>query len=120
LPYFNQEDAGSTARRQRGTGMTFLKIALISLGFAAVATPVVSGKIERACNKSDRSVSNRTCSCIQDVANVKLTNGDQALAAKFFKDPQLAQDTRQSDNRSKEEFWKRYKEFGNLAAKHCS
>lgn len=100
--------------------MNIMKIAIISLGFAAVATPVVSGKIERACNKSDRSVSNRTCSCIQDVANVKLSNSDQSLAAKFFKDPQLAQDTRQSDNKAKEAFWLRYKEFGDLAAKHCS
>jgi hypothetical protein len=54
------------------------------------------------------------------VADVKLSSLDQTMAAKFFKDPQRAQDTRQSDKRSAEAFWLRYKEFGYLAAKHCS
>jgi len=100
--------------------MKISKIVFTAAALTMAANPVAAGKIERACNKSDRSVSRSTCSCIQDVANVKLTRLDQAMAAKFFKDPQLAQDTRQSDKRSAEAFWKRYKEFGQLAGKHCS
>ena len=100
--------------------MKLIKFTVVSVVLAATVTPAISGKIERACNSSTRSASATTCSCIQDVADVKLSGGDQTLAAKFFTDPQRAQDTRQSDNRSTEAFWKRYKEFGVLAAKHCS
>lgn len=100
--------------------MKLIKFILASVIFSASVTPAVSGKIERACIKSERSTSSSTCSCIQGVADAKLSNGDQTLAATFFTDPQRAQDTRQSDNRSTEAFWLRYKEFGQLAAKHCS
>jgi hypothetical protein len=100
--------------------MNVLRIGIVCAALAATVTPAVSGKIERACNKSERSVSRSTCSCIQNVADARLSRTDQSLAAKFFKDPQMAQDTRQSDNRSKEAFWKRYKSFGSEAAKHCS
>jgi len=84
------------------------------------ANPIYAGSIEHACNKSPRNATRTTCSCIQKVADVKLSNGDQKQAAKFFANPQLAQDTRQSDNPSKERFWLRYKAFGQLAARHCS
>lgn len=104
----------------RNGHMKLVKLSIICVALAASVTPAVSGKIERACIKSDRPASRSTCSCIQDVADVKLSSNDQTAAAKFFKDPQRAQDTRQSDNRSTEAFWKRYKEFGQLAAKHCS
>ena len=100
--------------------MKLVKLSIVCAVLAASVTPAVSGKIERACIKSDRPASRSTCSCIQDVADAKLSSGDQTMAAKFFTDPQRAQDTRQSDNRSAEAFWKRYKEFGQLAAKHCS
>ena len=104
----------------RNGHMKLVKLSIVCVALAASVTPAVSGKIERACIKSERPASRSTCSCIQNVADVKLSSGDQAMAAKFFADPQRAQDTRQSDNRSAEAFWKRYKEFGHLAAKHCS
>ncbi|WP_284375280.1 hypothetical protein [Amylibacter marinus] len=91
----------------------------LSLALGTSSVPLYAGKIQSACLKSDRRVDRATCSCIQQVANAKLSNSDQSLAAKFFKNPQLAQDTRQSDVRSKERFWKRYKEFGELAQMHC-
>ena len=85
-----------------------------------IAAPLYAGTIERACNKSPRNATRATCSCIQKVADVKLSRGDQKQAAKFFVDPQLAQDTRQSDNPTKERFWLRYKAFGQLATQYCS
>ncbi len=84
------------------------------------ASGVQAGTIERACVNSQRSTSPAVCSCIQQVADMKLSRSDQRLAAKFFKDPHLAQETRQSDNRSKEKFWLRYKEWGQTAAQTCS
>lgn len=100
--------------------MKLFKLTAVCVALAATVTPAVSGKIERACNKSERNVSRSTCSCIQNVADAQLSRTDQTLAAKFFKDPQMAQDTRQSDRRSHEVFWKRYKAFGSVAARSCS
>jgi hypothetical protein len=53
------------------------------------------------------------------VADIQLSGSDQRQAAKFFQDPQLAQDTRQSGNAAKERFWLRYKAFGLSAAEQC-
>lgn len=97
-----------------------MKIITTAIVILCLASPTLAGgKIERACNKSDRQASRSTCKCIQRVANNELSRTDQKLAAKFFKDPQLAQDTRQSDNAGKERFWKRYKNFGNTARETC-
>ncbi|PIB23522.1 hypothetical protein BFP76_08260 [Amylibacter kogurei] len=83
--------------------------------------PINAGVIERACNKMDRKAATRsTCSCVQQVANQKLSYSDQRKAAKFFKDPHLAQVTRQSDNSATEKFWLRYKAFGTTAGQVCS
>ncbi len=97
-----------------------MKIRLITPAILLMCAPLNAATIEKACNGSNRTASNETCSCIQKVANVTLSNRDQKQAAKFFKNPQLAQDTRQSDNPSKERFWLRYKEFGLLAEENCS
>lgn len=83
--------------------------------------PLTAGVIERACNKMDRKAATRsTCSCVQQVADQKLSYTDQRKAAKFFKDPHLAQETRQSDNAATERFWLRYKAFGTSAGQICS
>ncbi len=79
-----------------------------------------TGDISRACLEADRrAASPALCSCVQQVANQSLSNGDRARAAAFFSDPQLAQDTRQSDRRSDERFWDRYKAFTELATQIC-
>ncbi|MEP5761761.1 MAG: hypothetical protein ABJ327_21110 [Litoreibacter sp.] len=80
-----------------------------------------SGPIERACNASSRSASTpRLCDCIQQVANVRLSNRqDQRLAATFFATPHKAQDIRQSDRSSHEAFWLRYKAFAETAELSC-
>ena len=93
---------------------TLLAVAVLTAGTAQ------GGTIETACNKSPRSSSPSLCSCIQRVADTKLNRSDQRLAAKFFADPHLAQETRQSNNQSKEKFWLRYKDWGYTAAKTCS
>jgi hypothetical protein len=97
-----------------------MKTILIACAATLIAAPLYAGAIERACIKSPRQAANRaTCSCIQHVADIKLTRADQKQAAKFFAEPQLAQDTRQSSNPSTERFWLRYKAFGYTAAEQC-
>lgn len=101
----------------------FLLVALVAAFSLSITAPVAQagGKIQRACIKADRKAATRNlCSCIQDVADQILSRSDQRKAAKFFKDPQKAQDTRQSDNASNEAFWQRYKKFGVTAKSYCS
>jgi hypothetical protein len=97
-----------------------MKTLLIVYVISMIATPIYAGAIERACNKSERkAVTAEKCSCIQKVAAGRLSARDQKIAASFFSQPQLAQDTRQSDSPSTERFWKRYKAWGITSAKYC-
>ncbi len=98
----------------------FSALFLASFLMSATALPAEAGTMSRACMKSDRKAKSRnTCRCLQSVADAKLSRRDQAKAAKFFKDPQLAQSIRQSDKRSDELFWKRYKAFGVTFSASC-
>lgn len=84
-------------------------------------SPALAGAMSNACMKSDRKTKSRKmCRCLQKVANQNLSHRDQKLAASFFKDPHKSQEVRQSDKRSHEQFWKRYKEFGSVFAASCS
>lgn len=93
----------------------------LSLGLlVAAAGPAMAGPIETACLRSDRSGGDRAmCGCIQQVADMTLTGSDQRLAARFFSDPDRAQEIRQSDRRSHEAFWERYRNFGETAEVYC-
>ncbi|WP_412565511.1 hypothetical protein [Thalassobius sp. MITS945101] len=94
--------------------------AMIAAFVAPLAAPAFAGPIERACLSSPRKEKSwPLCSCIGRVANQTLSRSDQRKAAKFFKDPQKAQDTRQSDNAANERFWQRYVDFGATAAAVC-
>ena len=85
-----------------------------------VPTKSEAGVLSRACMRSDRKAATRPmCNCIQQVANQNLSRADQRLAATFFKDPHKAQEIRQSDLRSHEKFWLRYKDFGVVVAASC-
>lgn len=85
-----------------------------------IPAPADAGTLTRACLKSDRSGATRSmCRCIQKVANGALTRNDQKLAASFFSDPHKAQVVRQSDSRSHEKFWLRYKDFGSAVSSSC-
>ncbi len=91
-----------------------------AVAVAATGSMLSAGTIERACLKSDRkAVTRALCGCIQDVADATLTSSDQRLAAKFFKDPHMAQEIRQSDRASHEVFWQKYKQFGATAEVYC-
>lgn len=79
-----------------------------------------AGSIERACRQSDRTAASpRLCRCIQQVADRSLSRGEQRTVAKWFSDPHRAQVVRQSDRRSDERLWLRYKAFGEHAAQSC-
>ena len=80
----------------------------------------VSGDVGQACmDAGRRDASPALCTCVQQVANRTLSSRDQSRAVAFFDDPQLAQDTRQSDRSSDEAFWGRYKAFTELATEIC-
>ncbi|PUB10733.1 arginine transporter [Yoonia sediminilitoris] len=82
--------------------------------------PNVSGSVSDACLAVNRKAATPAlCSCVQQVANNTLSKRDQSRAASFFFEPQLAQDTRQSDNSRDEAFWQRYKRFSTTAASQC-
>jgi hypothetical protein len=113
----NKRQKAYKASKQRSNMKLITTILVVGV---VSASPSFAGTIERACIQSDRSASRSLCNCIQRVADVKLSRSDQKLAAKFFDDPHLAQETRQSDSSSKERFWKRYKAFGQTASRSCS
>ena len=95
---------------------------LIAASLLALALPMTAtaGPIESACLRSDRQAANRAlCGCIQQVADMTLKGSDQRKAAKFFRDPDQAQKVRMSKSDSDNEFWARYKNFGETAAAYC-
>jgi hypothetical protein len=80
----------------------------------------VSGEIGRACVTSGRDAANpQLCSCIQGVANQSLSAADQRRAARFFGDPDRAQDVRLSDTARDDAFWERWRAFADRAEAIC-
>lgn len=101
-----------------------MKRVVLSLALVTALLPsqaaFAGGSIERACMRADRASASRAlCSCIQNVAEATLTGSERSKVAKFFKDPHKSQATRQSDRRSDETFWKKYKKFGQTVVAHC-
>lgn len=94
---------------------------VIVAGLFGMATGAAdAGQIETACLKSERARGQvALCGCIQDAADMTLTNRDQKLAASFFADPHRAQEIRQSSSRQHEAFWERYENFGIAAETFC-
>ena len=87
--------------------------------FLAVPTTLNANPIERACNASDREASRALCSCIGDVAGDLLTRAQMREGARWFDDPQRAQDTRQSDRPRDEEMWQAWRTFSSAAEQRC-
>ncbi len=84
-------------------------------------TTASAGPIQSACLRSDRDAANRAlCSCIQQVADMTLRGADQRRAAKFFADPDKANETWLSQRASDDAFWERYKAFGQTAEAYCA
>ncbi len=94
---------------------------VVALTLSTIPTVAAAGPIERACMRSDRDAANRAiCSCIQQVADMTLRNGDQRRAAQFFADPDRAHETWMSQRESDDAFWERYKNFGATAEAYCA
>ena len=97
---------------------------IVLMAAAAAFLPVMSsvavaGPIERACMASDRGGNRSLCGCIQQAADMTLSGGDQRRAAKFFKNPDAAHATWVSQSKSDDDFWERYKSFGQTAEAYC-
>lgn len=107
------------------TALLLLYVSLAGCGGGAGSpTPVRSfatGPVHSACLQSDqRAVSNALCGCVQASANVILSRNEQARAVAFFRDPNLAQVTRQSDRAGDERFWQKYRLFVETAERSCA
>lgn len=103
--------------------MTLFRLApvVLVLSLPLMGTVAEAGPIERACLSSDRKAASRTlCGCIQQAADLTLRPGDQRRAAKFFRDPDEAQQVRMSKSDNDNEFWDRYKNFGATAEAYCA
>ena len=97
------------------------KIAFAAFALAVTATSAWAGPIESACNRSDRAQANPAlCRCIDTVAQQTLTRSEQRRAARFFTDPDLAQEVRMSKRESDNVFWDRYRAFGATAEQYCA
>jgi len=95
---------------------------LIAATLLALALPMsaIAGPIESACVKSDRKAASRSlCGCIQQVADMTLSGGEQRRAAQFFRDPDQAQKVRMSKSDRDNAFWARYKNFSETASAYC-
>lgn len=93
---------------------------LATVALAAFATTASAGPIERACNQSDRKAATRSlCDCIQQAADMTMSNSDQRRAVGFFKNPDKAHKTWMSKTRSDDAFWDRYKSFEAQATALC-
>jgi hypothetical protein len=94
---------------------------VLSLGLTVAPAPAAASAIESACNSSGRAAANRAlCRCIQGVADATLTWGDQRRAARFFRDPDQAQQVRMSKSAADNAFWARYRAFGDMAEVYCA
>jgi hypothetical protein len=99
----------------------FLAATLVALLLPLAGPAAAAGPIEKACMNSDRRGASRAmCGCIQEVADMTLRGADQRRAAKFFSDPEEAQQVRMSDRDSDNAFWDRYKAFGDSARTLCA
>lgn len=99
---------------------TVLAATAVALTVSFVASLAHAGPIQTACNRSDRNAANpAVCACIQQAADMTLRAADQRRAAKFFRDPDLAQRVRMSDNNADDAFWDRYRNFGSMAEAVC-
>ncbi len=100
-----------------------MRVFLIPAAAALMAlapVPALAGPIETACNRSDRPSATRSlCRCIDNVAQQTLTRAEQRRAARFFSNPDEAQRVRMSRTRADNEFWARYRAFGETAERFC-
>lgn len=92
---------------------------VLAAAFLAVPTIASANAIQRACMASDRDASQSLCRCIGDAADNTLSRSQIREGARWFDDPQRAQDTRQSDRESDEAMWSAWRTFSSLAQQSC-
>lgn len=91
------------------------------LDSSSSARAFATGPIHSACLRSDRrAASGSLCGCVQATADRELSRGEQSRVVSFFRDPHLAQVTRQSDRPRDERFWPKYKDFVSKAERNCA
>lgn len=96
-------------------------VATILLALWLPQAPAQAGPIENACLGSGRPAATRAlCSCIDTVARQTLSSSEQRQAARFFNDPQRAQDVRMSKTDRDNAFWARYRAFAASAELYCA
>ena len=100
---------------------TLLGATAVALAISFVAGLAHAGPIGNACLKSDRkAVSRSLCGCIDQAADLTLSGSDQRRVAKFFNDPEAVQKVKLSDTDRDDEFWTRYRNFGETAQGLCA
>lgn len=93
---------------------------LVALTLAGCGAGGASGPIGRACMEGGRQAANPAlCSCVQRVADQTLSGAEQRRGARFFSDPQRAQDMRQAGDPASSEAWRRWRAFANRATEVC-
>ncbi|MBY4893228.1 hypothetical protein A8B78_04830 [Jannaschia sp. EhC01] len=92
---------------------------VLAAAFLAVPSTAEANPIQRACMASDRYTSRSLCSCIGEAADATLSRSQMREGARWFDDPQRAQDTRQSDRERDEEMWQAWRTFSSLAEQRC-
>lgn len=98
-----------------------MKMIILAMVLAIVcATLAEAGPIGSACLRSGNdNATPALCGCIQQVADMTLQGSDQKRAARFFADPQRAQEVRMSSTSDDNAFWQRYQNFGSAAEEYC-
>ena len=92
-----------------------------AVAVSGMASAALAGPIEGACLRTERAAGNRAlCNCIQSAADQTLRWSDQRKAAKFFTNPDRAQQVRMSKSDGDNAFWARYKAFGQTAQASCA
>lgn len=87
----------------------------------AGASSALAGPVANACIASPRAKGDAAlCDCIQQAADRTLHRSEQRRAARFFKDPDAAQQVRMSKSAGDNEFWARYRAFGEMAEAFCA
>ena len=92
----------------------------LSVAGALAPVPAKANPIERACLESSRAAGDRElCSCVGEAANRTLTARQMREGARFFTDPQRAQEVRDSTSRRHEDMWRAWNDFGQTAEDMC-
>ena len=91
---------------------------ILAMVLGLMAVPAGAGTIRNACLSAERGASH-LCGCIQAAADRTLTQREQRMAARLFRDPDRAQQIRMSERRSDEVFWDHYKAFSETAQAFC-